>query len=121
MEQDGAANVALLVDIRTAFGDADVMRSADLVAKLTADPESPWSEYNRGKPLTQRGLARLLADFHIITEEVHPPGLSHGKGYKRVWFEELWAAYNSSDPGQGPIFLYIPPSTSAQTRKCRWL
>jgi putative DNA primase/helicase len=109
MEQDGAVNVTLLGDLKAAFGDAEVMRSSDLVAKLTADPESPWSEYNRGKPLTQRGLARLLADFHIITEEVHPPGLSHGKGYKRVWFEELWATFNSSDPGQDPSFSISPP------------
>jgi Protein of unknown function (DUF3631) len=56
------------------------MRSADIAAKLTADPESPCAEYNRGKPLTQRGLARLLADFHIIPETVHPPGLPQGKG-----------------------------------------
>jgi Protein of unknown function (DUF3631) len=56
------------------------MRSADIAAKLTADPESPCAEYNRGKPLTQRGLARLLADFHIIPETVHPPGL---QGYRR--------------------------------------
>src|SRR6202022_3515960 len=30
-------NVELLADIRLAFGDADVIRSADLVAKLVAD------------------------------------------------------------------------------------
>jgi hypothetical protein len=109
VEQDGATNVTLLRDIRTAFGDAEVMKSVDLVAKLTADPESPWSEYNRGKPLTQRGLARLLADFDIFPEEVHPPGLPHGKGYKRLRFEELWAAYSTSEPGRNPSSSRSPP------------
>jgi hypothetical protein len=26
----------------------------------TADPEGPWAEYNRGDPITQRQLAKLL-------------------------------------------------------------
>jgi hypothetical protein len=114
VEQDGATNVTLLMDIRTAFGDAEVMKSADLVAKLTSDPESPWSEYNRGKPLTQRGLARLLADFRIIPETVHPPGLSHGKGYKRMWFEELWASYCPADIALHPSSSKLPPAQACK-------
>jgi len=114
-EQDGAVNVTLLSDIKTAFGDAEVIRSADLVAKLTADPESPWAEYSRGKPLTQRQLARLLRDFKIITEEVHPLGLSHGKGYRRVWFEPLWAAYCPDPPGQNPSSP-VPPTSDPRER-----
>jgi len=108
-EQDSAVNVTLLSDIKTAFADAEVMRSADLVAKLVADPESPWAEYSRGKPLTQRQLARLLRDFQIIPETVHPPGLPDGKGYKRVWFEELWAAYCPNPLGQNPPNPLLPP------------
>ena len=92
-----SVNVELLADIRKAFGDLDVIRSADLVNKLAADPERPWAEWGRGKPLTQKQLAGLLAPFGIISEEVHPAGLPHGKGYKRVRFEEAWAAYC---PGQ---------------------
>src|SRR5262245_62789269 len=37
-DQDSAVNVELLRDIRIAFGDEQVIRSAELVAKLTADP-----------------------------------------------------------------------------------
>jgi hypothetical protein len=37
-------------DIRSAFGDANVIRSSDLVAKLTADPERPLAEWKRGRP-----------------------------------------------------------------------
>ena len=96
-EQDGAIGVELLRDIRSAFGDDDVIRSSDLVAKLTADPERPWAEWKHGRPLTQKQLAGLLAPFHIISLTVHPPGLPDGKGYRRIDFEEAWAAYC---PGQ---------------------
>jgi putative DNA primase/helicase len=92
-EQDGAFDVELLRDIRSAFGDDDVIRSSDLVAKLTADPERPWAEWRHGRPLTQKQLAGLLAPFHIISLTVHPPGLPDGKGYRRIDFEEAWAAY----------------------------
>jgi putative DNA primase/helicase len=89
-EQDGAIGVELLRDIRSAFGDDDVIRSSDLVAKLTADPERPWAEWKHGRPLTQKQLAGLLAPFHIISLTVHPPGLPDGKGYRRIDFEEAW-------------------------------
>jgi putative DNA primase/helicase len=91
--QDDALGVELLRDIRKAFGDAKVIRSKDLVEKLGADPERPWAEYNHGRPITQRQVARLLDAFHIISCTVHPDGLPHGKGYRRVDFEEAWAAY----------------------------
>jgi Protein of unknown function (DUF3631) len=94
---DTAVNIELLADLQRAFGDADVMRSADIVAKLVADPERPWAEWKHGRPLTQKQLAGLLKPFGIISGTVDPPGLSSGKGYKRVWFEETWAAYL---PGQ---------------------
>jgi putative DNA primase/helicase len=92
-EQDGAIGVELLRDIRSTFGDDDVIRSSDLVAKLTADAERPWAEWKHGRPLTQKQLAGLLAPFHIISLTVHPPGLPDGKGYRRIDFQEAWAAY----------------------------
>jgi putative DNA primase/helicase len=92
-EEQGAIGVELLRDIRSVFGDDDVIRSSDLVAKLTADPERPWAEWRYGRPLTQKQLAGLLAPFHIISLTVHPPGLPDGKGYRRTDFEEAWAAY----------------------------
>ena len=92
-DQDGAVNVELLKDIRTAFGEDAAIRSADLVEKLIADPERPWAEWKRGQPLTQKQLGRLLKPFGICSETVHPPGLPHGRGYQRVRFEEAWEAY----------------------------
>src|SRR5262249_15215588 len=103
--QDRAVNVALLVDIKAAFGDADVIRSADLIAKLIADPERPWAEWKQGRSLTQKQLAGLLADFKIVSATLHPPGFPDGKGNRRAEFEPIWAAYcpgqNQSSPLSG--------------------
>jgi hypothetical protein len=95
--QEGAVDVELLREIRLAFGDDNVIRSIDLVAKLTADPKRSWAEWKHGRPLTQKQLASLLNPFRIISTTVHQLGLAHGKGYRRVDFEEAWAAYC---PGQ---------------------
>jgi Protein of unknown function (DUF3631) len=92
-----SANVELLADIRKAFGNHAVIRSADLVAALVAEVERPWAEYNRGKPISQRQVAKFLGAFRIISNTVHPPGLPQGKGYRRADFEEAWEAYC---PGQ---------------------
>jgi putative DNA primase/helicase len=102
-DDDGTLNVMLLKAVRAAFRDDDVMRSADLVAVLTADPEAPWAEYNRGKPITQRQVAKLMGQFGVISDTVHPPELSQGKGYKRVDLEPLWDAYCPPDPGHIPM------------------
>jgi Protein of unknown function (DUF3631) len=104
---DGAVNVELLRDIQGAFGDNEVIRSADLVAKLTADPERPWAEWRHGRPLTQKQLGGLLRPFGIISVNVNPPGLPQGKGYRRIDFEEAWGAYC---PGQNPIAANFPLS-----------
>jgi putative DNA primase/helicase len=107
-EDDGALNVTLLKGLRTAFGADNEMRSVDLVTALVADPEAPWGEYNRGKPLTQRQLAKMLGQFGVISVTVHPPELSHGKGYKRVDLEPLWESYCPLPPGQNDPSDQIP-------------
>jgi putative DNA primase/helicase len=115
-QQDGAIGVELLRDIRSTFGDDKVIRSSDLVAKLTADAERPWAEWKHGRPLTQKQLAGLLAPFHIISLTVHPPGLPDGKGYRRIDFEEAWAAYcpvQNTSPQQSLRFRNV------QTSQCR--
>jgi putative DNA primase/helicase len=100
-------SVELLADIQRAFGDEPALRSVDLVARLTADPERPWVEWKNGKPLTQRLLAGLLGPFGIISETVHIAGLKDAMGYKRVRFEEPWGAYL---PGQNALRGQTSPS-----------
>jgi len=58
-----------------------------------ADPDKPWAEFNRGKPISQRQLARLLKGFSIFPKTVHPPGMAHGKGYDVEQFSDAFARY----------------------------
>jgi putative DNA primase/helicase len=98
-----SSNVELLGDIQQAFGEAAVIRSADLLERLVGDLERPWATWKRGKPLTQKQLAGLLRPFGIASDTVHLPGRLPGKGYKRVHFQEAWAAYcpgQNHSPGQ---------------------
>jgi Protein of unknown function (DUF3631) len=90
---EDALGIELLKDVRLAFKDDDVIRSIDLVTALATDPERPWAEYNKGKPISQRQVARLLGAFGIISVNVRPEVGPQGKGYRRVGFEEAWAAY----------------------------
>jgi Protein of unknown function (DUF3631) len=108
---DTSVNVALLAHIKEAFGDLDIISSADLVEKLVADPERPWAEWSRGKPLTQKQLATLLVPFAITSETVHRPGRPDAKGYKRVHFEGLWDVYC---PGQNASARPEVPSETSK-------
>ena len=110
-EQDDAINIELLRDVRSAFGDADEIRSADLVAKLVADPERPWADWKNGRSLTQKQLAGLLKPFHIVSATVHPPGLPDGKGYRRADFEAAWDAYCA---GQNTVAQQVGASEASK-------
>jgi hypothetical protein len=109
-----SVNVELLSDIRQAFGDLDVIRSIDLVAELTKDPERPWVEWRHGKPLTQKQLGGLLAPFGITSETVSIPGLADAKGYRRIRFNDAWDAYV---PGQNTS---ASPTLTSETSKRRY-
>jgi putative DNA primase/helicase len=105
-------NVECLADIKLALAETEVMRSVDLVEALNADPERPWSTWNKGKPISQKQLSGLLRPFGIISGTVHIDGLKDAKGYHRANFEEAWAAYLPS--GQNPC---PGPSGPCETSK----
>ena len=103
-EQDGAVNVELLRDIKTAFGDAEAIRSVHLIEKLTADPERPWADWKHARPLTQKQLGSLLRPFCVTSETINFGGGQYAKGYRQAHFEDAWASYC---PGQN-----TPPAQS---------
>jgi putative DNA primase/helicase len=105
----------LLADIKKVFdarSDVDCLLSRQLIELLTTDPESRWREWGRDRnPITQKQLAGLLREFHIISTTVHPAGQAHGKGYRRVDFEEVWARYL---PPETPSHAAIPRSEACK-------
>jgi hypothetical protein len=84
---DASLGVELLRDIRDILEDHDRIRSVELVDKLTAMKDRPWSEMPySGKPITQLQLAKLLKPYGVRPEQVRFGELTF-KGYMRQRFE----------------------------------
>jgi len=87
-DDDESLAEMLLADIHIAFDGAEKMFTVDLLKALNGLVERPWSEIQRGMPLTGRGLAGRLKDFGI------KPGMkrigSTGRGYLFTDFTDAW-------------------------------
>ena len=107
-----SAGVALLQDIKTMFETStlDYLLSKTIIERLTADPEKPWAEWSRGKPITEKGVAGLLHEYRIGSRTVGPKG-STAKGYRKADFEDVWERYLGAEKAEGvqiPIFCRLP-------------
>ena len=90
----------LLSDTKDIFAEreGDTITSKAFLTALHADETKPWSSYGKtGKPITERQVARLLADFKIyprnlkIADELGRQKVV--KGYLRSSFAEAFEAY----------------------------
>jgi hypothetical protein len=89
--------IELLADIKAAF-DASAkvaITTKSLISVLCVDEEKPWANYDKGKPITDRQLAKLLKPFAIISETVHPHETAEAKarGYRRARFGDIFERY----------------------------
>ena len=78
-------------------------REPAILPALVTMEDRPWSEWSRGKPLSPRGLAKLLKDFGIAPSTIRVNGGATPKGYKRASFEPVWKRYDipsSEDPAK---------------------
>jgi len=94
---DDDNGVLLLRDIRRVFEDSREgwLGAEALADRLVALPETPWAEWRRGeKPITSRGVAKLLEAFEIRSDDKHRP-----RRYWKADFLQAWASY-------------LPPSSS---------
>jgi putative DNA primase/helicase len=94
---DDDKGVMLLRDIHRVFeeGRHDWLGAETLVERLVELPETPWAEWRRGeKPITTRGVATILRDFEIKSDDDHRP-----RRYWRADFAAAWAAYLATDDG----------------------
>jgi hypothetical protein len=98
---DETIGVRLLADVADAFcrTQAERLATERLLELLAEDDEAPWSEWH-GRPLTARGLARLLRPFGIRSGTVRLGDDATAKGYKREAFEDAWTRYLA---GYGPV------------------
>ncbi len=82
--------VELLRDVRDILNDSTVavIATNDLLEKLKAADDRPWATWRHDKPITGRGLARLLGPLGI-----HPTRLERLRGYRRDAFDDAIARY----------------------------
>lgn len=100
----------LLKDIREIFKGhlGERIFSNELVDELKGLKESPWGEWNRGKGLTQNGLARLLKPFEICSKTMRIKEKLK-KGYELDSFDDAFKRYIPLDP---PISTVTPLQTN---------
>ncbi|MEE9290938.1 MAG: DUF3631 domain-containing protein [Alphaproteobacteria bacterium] len=81
--EDSSVKTQLLADIRAIMDSRAIERiaSADLVEALVSMEDRPWPEWKRGKPITTRGVARLLVDFEIRPQTIRLDSNITAKGY----------------------------------------
>jgi len=95
-----SAGVQLLAAIKAMFEGKTELTSEAIVAGLRKDPTAVWVDYNRGGPITQRQVARLLDAYDIHPVVVHPTQRSSYSphGYKLSQLSDAFARYLPVDP-----------------------
>jgi putative DNA primase/helicase len=91
---DDSTGIQLLVDVREIFDKikTDRIFSSQLCQTLASNEVRQWAKCNRGQPITEYQLARLLKEFRISPRSIRI-GEESRKGYKLAWFEEVFARY----------------------------
>ncbi len=93
IEVELSVGVRLLADVRDVFAAHDHLATVDLLAGLHDLDDAPWGEWY-GKPLTARGLAKLLEPFGAYPlKKRHKDSKDTFRGYFRSEFEDVWRRY----------------------------
>ncbi len=90
-QQAASAGMRLLADVRDAFALADHLPTAELLRRLHEMDDAPWAEWY-GKPLSGRGLAKLLGPYRIVPAQRRVTG-EKSRGYFRADFTDAWTRY----------------------------
>jgi hypothetical protein len=96
---DDSIGVQLLSAIRKVFDarKTDKLPSVELVEALAEMEDSPWPEYQNGRPLSPATTAKLLKPFDIGPRTIRTAS-GTPKGYLRQDFSEVWSRYCRSAP-----------------------
>jgi hypothetical protein len=64
-----------------------------VVDALAAMEDRPWPDYHNGKPITGRGVAKLLAPLGIKPTQITLAGSHRPNGYMASRFEDAFKRY----------------------------
>jgi hypothetical protein len=114
---DESIRTRLLSDLRILFGDhgAAALASKDICEALAQIADGPWLSFNKGKPLSQAQLARLLKPFGVSPLSIRPDGGPDrtAKGYKLADLQDPFARYLGTN-GALPAVSRSSGGTTAQ-------
>jgi Protein of unknown function (DUF3631) len=93
-EEDTAASVRLLADLRQVFHTmgAEALYTSSILEALHKLEDGPWADWF-GHPLTTRELAKLLRPYQVESRNIREHGGSPRKGYARADLHDAWARY----------------------------
>jgi len=106
---EASLGVRLLTELRDVFGDADALFTETILDRLHKLDEAPWSDL-RGKPLNDRRLARMLAQYEVRSTTVKVDGKAL-KGYRREHLHDAWTRYLTQVPQEA-----LPPLPATPRR-----
>lgn len=104
----------LLEDVRDIFiaGGYVYLHSVDLVEKLVALEERPWSEFKNDRPITTAKLGRMLKSYGIHSKDIRVPHVTNQgavkKGYRREDLEPIWVLYLDTDTSKTKAIIANP-------------
>jgi len=107
-QQAASTGLRLLSDIREVFAGTDHLSTAELLSGLHDLEDAPWGEWY-GKPLTARGLAKLLDPYRIGPRLRRLDG-DRRRGYFRSEFTDVWERYVPA-PALVTSVTSVPPGT----------
>lgn len=91
-DEPQSAGVLLLRDVAEIFDTKGVsgIGSTDLCTALCELEESPWNEWRGGRPISTRGIAKLLKPYGV-----EPKRDTHHRFYRRIDFADAFNRYLS--------------------------
>lgn len=120
-EEAESAGVMLLRDVVAAFEarpGEKAIPSGELVERIVGIEDRPWAEWQRGRPITTNGVAKLLKPFEVRPRNVR---LTSGvvKGYDRAEVEAAFARY-AQTPSIEPLQRYNTDNKQKNTDSSRY-
>jgi hypothetical protein len=99
---DDSTGQRVLADIKDAFTEMQTARlsTRQLLQVLHARQDSPWGEFEHGRPLSPFQLSRLLTPFDVRPRDIRFDQAIQ-KGYLRADFEDPWDRYLPPGPEKG--------------------
>jgi hypothetical protein len=97
-EEDTAAGVRLLGNLREVFSNEEALYTSTILDRLHKLEDAPWADWY-GRPLATRDLAKLLRPYQVRSKSVREHGTGASlKGYTRADLHDAWQRYLAPTP-----------------------